>query len=253
MKKFLFFLSLMSWFQVYSMGDPTSSLCGAIEEGKTDRVRDYLVFGADANGWDASHSQRPLHIAVRKGNIEAINLLLKNRACLEYVDCIGCTALHRAVEARLPEVIIFLLSNGANINACNPNGWTPLYYAVANKDWPTVAFLCGRGADLNARAINGMSVMHVACGFGHLSIVGLLAVLKPAMINDLDAHNDTPLHYALYYALQGNPSHLGVVYWLLRQGANTTNKNNGGIAAHNLIIRSGHTHLLMWLHQFQNV
>ena len=63
---------------------------------------------------------------------EIIQLLLSNRAELEWMDEQKCTPLHLACKKGNIESVALLLANQANIYALDFRKWTPLHYASYN-------------------------------------------------------------------------------------------------------------------------
>lgn len=66
-----------------------------------------------------------LHIASHRGNLRALELLLKAGLSIDRQGDMGCTALH---YAKTPEIVAYLLDSGASPDIKNefgkaPKGW----------------------------------------------------------------------------------------------------------------------------------
>src|SRR2546423_10260763 len=70
--------------------------------------------------------------AVKSGNLQTVQLLLKNRALVNMPEPDGTTALEWAVRSDDLEIARSLLAAGANANAPNRYSITPLDLAAAN-------------------------------------------------------------------------------------------------------------------------
>lgn len=87
-----------------------------LEKGDVPRVKEFLESGISPNIKNAS-LQTPLMIAVNKGNLELVRLLLAKNANIEVEHKLdGKTALMIAVNNNKKEIVQALLENGANIN-----------------------------------------------------------------------------------------------------------------------------------------
>ena len=71
----------------------------------------------------APHSDNCLHIAAHRGNLRAIELLVKAGLDINQQGDMGYTPLHRAST---PEVIAFLLAHGASQSIKNEFGECPV-------------------------------------------------------------------------------------------------------------------------------
>ena len=81
----------------------------------------------------------PLAVAAIHGQVEAVNLLLREGADVNAKHPDGNTALHAAAFFGRPEVVKVLLEHGADVAARNEEGRTPLEGMKA--DWETIQFV----------------------------------------------------------------------------------------------------------------
>ena len=75
----------------------------------------------DVNAAMTKSKFTPLHIAVRAGHTEALQLLLKHGALSDSVDYLGRTPLHHAAERGFTECLDALLTDGSKAGALNVN------------------------------------------------------------------------------------------------------------------------------------
>uniref|UniRef100_A0A8C8XJQ2 Uncharacterized protein n=1 Tax=Panthera leo TaxID=9689 RepID=A0A8C8XJQ2_PANLE len=93
----------------------------------------------------------PLHLAVLRGHVPLVRLLLQRGAALDAGDSLGLTPLHHAARGGHAEVASHLLDRGAQVNAA---GWlhkTPLHLAMEHGHGPTAELLLSRGASPTLR------------------------------------------------------------------------------------------------------
>ncbi|TMW65832.1 hypothetical protein Poli38472_003597 [Pythium oligandrum] len=120
---------------------------------------------------EPNHGQGPLHIAVRKGDLQVLDALLENECADEMInlqDNNGNTALHFACGSwRRPQcasIVGRLLATGADVNMKNKRGLTPIavHMLTLHVDLPAViAQLLESGADPNTE-IDGETLLHIA-------------------------------------------------------------------------------------------
>lgn len=85
--------------------------------------------GAGSETWTM-----PLHIAITRGHISAVRLLLDRGADPNAVDGTGSTALHAAVRGGHHTMVRDLLRYSANTSMVDAAGWLPLHYAAETGD-----------------------------------------------------------------------------------------------------------------------
>ncbi|XP_069961040.1 26S proteasome non-ATPase regulatory subunit 10-like [Cherax quadricarinatus] len=98
----------------------------AVVKGYDDCVKMLLDAGADVNCQDDA-GQTPLYYAVRKNNIDIVQMLLNNSRC----DPRNKDLTIAAEEGNV-DIVKTLLHAGADPNFSEYNGWTPLHCALKN-------------------------------------------------------------------------------------------------------------------------
>ncbi|XP_025055158.1 BRCA1-associated RING domain protein 1 isoform X2 [Alligator sinensis] len=97
-----------------------------------------------------------LHIASIKGDLTAVELLLKNGADPNVKDHAGWTPLHEACNHGHKEVVELLLQHGALVNTTGYHNDSPLHDAAKNGHVSIVELLLLHGASHNALNIFGL-------------------------------------------------------------------------------------------------
>ncbi|KAG7391691.1 hypothetical protein PHYPSEUDO_003765 [Phytophthora pseudosyringae] len=141
---------------------------------------------------EPNHGQTPLHIAVRKGDVQVLDALLEHESIDELLDAPdfnGNSALHFAAgNWRQPTCLAIterLLEAGANVSAQNKRGLTPLavHMLTLKIDNPTlVVKLLEAGADPNTEA-EGVAVLHLAARRDLPVISGVLVAFGASMLS----------------------------------------------------------------------
>jgi ankyrin repeat protein len=129
-----------------------------------------------------------LYYAIRNGNLEELNRLLKKgdgEYPLKYMVCI---ASHYGQD----KVVELLLDKGFPIDEAKVPGDTPLFIASMNGHSTLAIMLIKRGADVNVVGSNGGSPLHAAIQNGMIDLVRAL-LNNGADVNKATTDGATPL------------------------------------------------------------
>ncbi|MCY4541947.1 MAG: ankyrin repeat domain-containing protein [Rhodobacteraceae bacterium] len=191
-------------------------------------VKACLADGVKINAAGGSKSLSPLHWAVRyTRQIEVIEILLENKASLNFSDGIGQTPLHWAVRNThaAKDIVKLLIAKGANVKSRTRNDdATPLRsaarYAV---DAGILDQLISAGADAVDTTSKGNTLLHTAIRneFCMEEVVKLL-MGHGLDINAKDSNGMTPLHHAIRYMRAPEQ-----IAFLIESGADPLAKSGG--------------------------
>ncbi|HNX24053.1 MAG TPA: ankyrin repeat domain-containing protein [Spirochaetota bacterium] len=130
--------------------------------------------GADINALNfSSPGQTPAEIAVSRGNIPALELLMARGVGSDYY--LGNKPMIVfAYEARQIKVMKFIAEKGADIDKENINKDTLLHSAVLKNDLATVKYLIEKKASIDRKGSQGRTALFMAVEKGYLKIAGFL-------------------------------------------------------------------------------
>ncbi|XP_046556818.1 uncharacterized protein LOC124266047 [Haliotis rubra] len=150
--------------------------------------------GADVNAQTAAEQSTPLHVAVKKGSVECVKLLLRADASVDVIDSDNNTPLTCSDKTDF-EIVKALVYAGIDVNYSGRSGRTCLHLALQNDDLATVRLLCDHGADVNSVETEGVTVLMMAALHGEIHMMKLLCE-KGAKLDSRDAKGETVLHKA---------------------------------------------------------
>ena len=181
-------------------------------------------------------SESPLADAMKRGDQQAVQVLLKKSADVNAPQSDGATALHWAVYANDAQTTAKLIAAGADVNARNNYGVTPLALAAKQGNAATISLLVKAGAAPNdaANFVNAgeTPLMHAARSGSVEAVKALLGA--GAEINAKEAWNgQTALMWA---AAEG---HAPVVQALIEGGADIRLGSNAGTTPLIFAVRKG--------------
>jgi ankyrin repeat protein len=178
----------------------------------------------------------PLVEAVRRGDKQALQALLKRKADVNAPAPDGATALHWAVYTEDAETTALLIRAGANVNVRNNYGVSPLALASKQVNPHILDQLMKAGADpndeINYINANETPLMHAARA-GNVEGVRLLLVAG-AKVNAREGWNgQSAIQWA---AAEG---HSAVVEALIEGGADIRQRSNAGTTPFMFAVRKG--------------
>ena len=129
---------------------------------------------ADINALNfKSPRQTPAEIAVSKGNIAVLELLMRKGVDADYTFGNKPMAVY-AYDAGQIKVMKYIIEKGANIDSENTSKDTLLHMAVLNNDITTVKFLAEKKASLDRKGSMGRTALFMAVDKGYLKIAEFL-------------------------------------------------------------------------------
>ncbi|XP_034836859.1 ankyrin-2-like isoform X3 [Maniola hyperantus] len=136
-----------------------------------------------------------LHIAAKKDDVKAANLLLENEHNPDVTSKSGFTPLHIAAHYGNESVARLLLAKGADVNCAAKHNICPLHVAAKWGKENMVSLLCDNGANVEARTRDGLTPLHCAARSGHERVVESL-LDRGAPITSKSKNGLAPLHMA---------------------------------------------------------
>jgi cytohesin len=174
----------------------------AARRGQKDAAELLLANHADVDARD-EYRQTPLHLTADWGYTRLAELLLTHGADVNAKDRDNETPLHIAARVHQSELAELLLAHGAEVNAKDREGWTPLHWAADRRTHERqpqsgriVELLLAKGADVTARSNGGFTPLHFAASVGDRDAAELL-LANHADVNATDDRGETPLGVGL--------------------------------------------------------
>ncbi|XP_057832193.1 ankyrin repeat-containing protein ITN1 isoform X1 [Cryptomeria japonica] len=179
------------------------------------------------------HNDTELHLAVKKGDLEAVKQLLGNVKSKNGLQ--SPQADHTVIDIEMGESLPSL------VDEVNELGETPLYLAAEQGHLEVLKELLkfAHPETLTKKNRLGYDVLHIAAKQGHIGIVKEILNLQPGLSKTFDLSNATPLISA---AIKG---HVEVVNELLAKDCQLIEiaRSNGKNALH-FAARSGYTEIV---------
>lgn len=193
----------------------------AVKTGDEQFVQLFLDagFGIESNSLNQNHREikyegdTPLHCAVRYGNINIVQLLLKYNADINSFDLNKRTPLSYAIEFKHIDIMHFLVNRGADINLIDAYTRMPLHFAIKSVNFGLIQFVID--TELNNNPVSKPKYMPIlyAIESGNIDVIQFL-IDRGADISSIDIKNRTPLSYAV------QSRNLKLAHFLVDRGAN---------------------------------
>ena len=171
----------------------------ASRRGDVDAVRKLLADGWDPNARNVS-GLRPLHRAAWPGQSNVVPLLLEAGAKPELTDFVGDTPLHIATSQGHTKMVQQLLDAGAK-NLGNRRGWTPLHRAALSGRDVIVGIMIEAEFDVDVGARDGWTPLHAAAASVY---DGSLPVLNSLLAAGANVRAETTDGWTPLTAASGN-------------------------------------------------
>ncbi|XP_011872627.1 PREDICTED: ankyrin-2-like isoform X2 [Vollenhovia emeryi] len=139
----------------------------------------------------------PLHIAAHYGNEEIARLLIKRGADVNYLAKHNISPLHVAAKWGKNNMVKILLENSAQIDAKTKDGLTPLHCAARSGHEQVVSTLLENSAPISARTKNGLAPLHMASQGDHVDAARVLLYHR-APVDEVTIDYLTSLHVAAH-------------------------------------------------------
>ncbi|XP_047369829.1 ankyrin-2-like [Vespa velutina] len=139
----------------------------------------------------------PLHIAAHYGNEEIARLLIKRGADVNYLAKHNISPLHVAAKWGKNNMVKILLENSAQIDAKTRDGLTPLHCAARSGHEEVVNTLLENSAPISARTKNGLAPLHMASQGDHVDAARALLYHR-APVDEVTIDYLTSLHVAAH-------------------------------------------------------
>ena len=139
----------------------TCLMCAVDGNCSNEVLQAIIDHGADVNAKNIQN-YTALMVACLKGNVHAINVLVKTGSDINTADIDGNTCLMHAVRGHCSkEVLQAIIDHGVDVNATNKENHTALMSACQYDDVDAITVLLGSGADPNIANDNGDTCFHI--------------------------------------------------------------------------------------------
>ena len=134
--------------------------------------------GFDINQTDR-YGETPLIIASEIGDLDIVEILVKNGADVNKADYYGTTSLMEASAKGRLDIVQFLVEHGADVNKTDNDGETALMIASMRNHLNVVKYLVKEhGADVNKTDNDGETAITLASKYNHSSIVNFFRKIE---------------------------------------------------------------------------
>ena len=167
-----------------------------IDMGQLDLIPYVLDQGAEVDF--VSWGSAPLHRAVRKGNLDLVQMLIDRHADVNIRDDHRSSPFHVAARSGKMQILRLLLASGAEMDILDKKRETPLHRAASEGHVETVVLLKEKGSSIGIRNVDGAVPLLKAILRGRESVVQFF--LKHISKEDLQDSESAFLHAAVQVA-----------------------------------------------------
>jgi len=172
----------------------------AVLAGHQETVRNLVQRISDHRHLFNKKGQTPIAIAVEKGDLNTLQVLIDEKVEINATASLDGICLHIACRTGNLDVVDLLLKNDSATRVFNLQGLTPLQVAIQHGHHAIVECLLQvKDLDVNMkmRSENVKSALHTAAAYGDVKMMELL--LKAGAKLEGNDLNNTPLHEAARY------------------------------------------------------
>ncbi|KAK1934473.1 Serine/threonine-protein phosphatase 6 regulatory ankyrin repeat subunit C [Phytophthora citrophthora] len=218
--------SYSSYLRVQPPSPSDTDLLAAVQRNDLTSVQRILSQNTDIEMRSEENNFTPLCWAAQAGNLEVLQCLLVEGACVNAVTPSGFTPLLLAALGGHADIVQVLLMKSADPDASiTRSGFTALLVAAFNGYVDVVRHLVKKRVNLEVRSADGSTALHLASEKGHAAVVQLLLAAGSNPNTTAQRDGSTALHTA---AFMGKSA---VVWLLLRSGADPQLKDSKGLTA----------------------
>ena len=226
-----------------------NDLLESVEKGDLEGVKNALAAGADIDVKNKYNEYSALTLAISKGHLEIVTLLLEKNANPNVIVLFNRMPLMLAVSKHNVEMATLLLENNAKVNATDENGMTPLLYSCAcmyrypdsQKSYIEILTLLFKaGADNNSANKKGITALMYAATLWYPEIVKYL-IDNGANIYAKDKSEKSAFMYA---AEKGS---LPIVKYLFEKNIDLNETDKEGNTALMFAAQNGHLAVVKFL------
>ncbi|XP_055458721.1 ankyrin repeat domain-containing protein 7-like [Psammomys obesus] len=175
---------------------PLKKIHRAASEGDAQRLQRMISLGKHSVNDKDFKERTALHFACAYGQVEIVNVLLKNNCDIDAVDRNSITPLMKAVQNWTYGCVCALLKHGADPNRMDKNGNTSLHYAVSEDNQTLAKCLLKYNADMEIKNKDGFTPLLLALKENKIEMAKFL-VRKGANIHVFDEMKRNTLLYAV--------------------------------------------------------
>lgn len=213
--------------------DPHIAAKGGFESVDIAVLQGHSAVAAMLLEHNAKQGLRALHVAAKKDDVDALELLVKDKRSVNDPAPNGYTPLHIAAKHDSIKAAKFLVDHGADLNAAAKHNVVPLHVASRHGQTRVLTILIEGGANLGSPTKDGLTPLHCAARDGHNLCVEVLLV-HGAPVTAKTRHGLTALHMAA----QGN--HTASANHLLSHGAHIDDVTLDGVTPLHITAHYGH-------------
>jgi Ankyrin repeats (3 copies)/Ankyrin repeats (many copies) len=170
-------------------------------------------------------TSRTLCETTAHGDLESVQLLLKNKAPIDQKNEQGYASLHLAAKYGYTEIVELLIAHNATVNIQDQYNSTPLMLSMPFHSIKIAELLIANGTRLDAKNAYGNTALHITTFTKNERRIAEMLIDNNATIDIQNKLGQTPLHMAIQY------SNMPLVKLLISHGAALDIQDQRGFAA----------------------